>query len=1646
MKTLRFIFLCVFMVITCIGCTFSAFAEVDTIYDANISVIEESLSSLNSVMRKYSEMDLSEGKGAAINTNKVILEYYDKISALRADENLSYINMRSDILLLLAKGEISGECAWLFEIHSGDYGIQQKETVTKEYQKIISEISKINVISDIKDKNNVLKNRMCIAIYTEKIKLLSLPLDSEKVELILQGALSDVSALVNEIFDEASFENIYINAEIDSERQRMYEKGERNFADAYDKIYGSGSYLASVTTDSTIKLFLSELSLSNTVVEFNKAIEENLKKAVLARISSQSGAYISKYKNELILNLSAAADKADAEANIFDAAFVFNDFRGKLARADAKDNLYEYVNSLGISDNERADTLLAQYNFEGGIFELCEEGRALDFELGRAKLRAELIYYIEACKKEIVYIAGDMNASAVIKEMDLLYSPYDSEIGKSLTLEGARGVLAEAKSAADEKVSAFEAEMFCIEHENIISKNESEILSSDFIVLKNTICDFDSLRDSSKQQISEIISSLISKYKISVSLSIEKMSASLSMTSERRNTAEKYINLSNNIEYTNITELLYRSENIIYMARTSFAIYDFYENIVLLSGYNDFPEEYKRELSVLLENYLSSVEKMDYRSEGAGENIDTLYFSASLEISRCKSEAELQCMRRIGDSTFVVKIIADALIELNYADSVEELELIVFECEDKLYKQRKIELLRGVCEEYKSKISLFEYLSYLEKDNICKSLEREFSDTEEKIRIAGDFTAVDKYYSEFTASAARIYSSAESENISAASEYYISFVRDARKREAEVISTLKYISEERRRYFSDLLSSSALASERVITSLSDISLMYDEYENYSAGSEKIREKAKAEDAEAARSYFISESEKTNAALLEAMKALQYIAPELRSEFILSLQSTLSELKEQMSLSQSTGDAERIFSEYAQKVTLIDEAAKKEELLSAKKLYVNMQNSLASELSSKIDLLKYLKLSEKNQFKSKLEELITKSNRDTNSAENTDDILLIWDAFSVECSELLKIAENNNFENALLSAQSSSESAHNDFIYISGTFSYLEESEIEVALRKGASEKDILFGALLRASDTEELETLVAEFCKKLDGIISEYSIMNIEKARETAENALKEEFNKYKSVDYSTENYALIKDSYEAAISEILNGTNIADFFAIVERAESYMNSINSKFDDAKTEYSKKLATVYAELMKNSDKYSEENLAMLKDIYERTASELSLISKDRGESYMSKLSDERIALMQNIRLDFISSGNVSADSTEHSEYPAGVDVRESGLWGLVFGSEGIKPYITLDIRLGDIKGTHKKAIDGAMENFRVSYMGKRAYTNEELRELLDDLEAKGVIGIKLIRENAIYDEFSGKYTVKILLPSEMRSISRVGVMYITDDGRAEFYEASIDGGFLVFETEHFSEFIIMGEKSINFIPLIAVLSVLALSELSIAVILTLKARKKEIALFSLFPMSAMKIFVPRSGGFIVVSLLVFDALALGYIFLLAKKLKRRKDISQEKSRKEDSVISKADTTPQMETKSEQTISLLPALLDTVSAAEADDLISDEEIAFMLSHSKTNPEICRGCKKTFINIDTISDNFSYGDTVTISELKKKGLIPMSACYVKVLARGRINKPLTIKAQSFSANAVKMISLTGGSAVLEGNSEYIADKKK
>lgn len=68
----------------------------------------------------------------------------------------------------------------------------------------------------------------------------------------------------------------------------------------------------------------------------------------------------------------------------------------------------------------------------------------------------------------------------------------------------------------------------------------------------------------------------------------------------------------------------------------------------------------------------------------------------------------------------------------------------------------------------------------------------------------------------------------------------------------------------------------------------------------------------------------------------------------------------------------------------------------------------------------------------------------------------------------------------------------------------------------------------------------------------------------------------------------------------------------------------------------------------------------------------------------------------------------------------------------------------------------------------------------------------------------------------------------------------------------------------------------------------------------------------------------------------------------------------------------------------------------------------------------------------VNLDAIGTAFEAGSVVTPETLRERGLLRGGEGRVKVLARGEIDKALTVRAHKFSASAAEKIAKAGGVA--------------
>lgn len=103
---------------------------------------------------------------------------------------------------------------------------------------------------------------------------------------------------------------------------------------------------------------------------------------------------------------------------------------------------------------------------------------------------------------------------------------------------------------------------------------------------------------------------------------------------------------------------------------------------------------------------------------------------------------------------------------------------------------------------------------------------------------------------------------------------------------------------------------------------------------------------------------------------------------------------------------------------------------------------------------------------------------------------------------------------------------------------------------------------------------------------------------------------------------------------------------------------------------------------------------------------------------------------------------------------------------------------------------------------------------------------------------------------------------------------------------------------------------------------------------------------------------------------------------------------------------------------------------TITVEEARVSMSDDEALALIEVRSSNRVDGPMCT---VNVGILSATFANGDEVTLQALQAKGIVPRKQNGYIVLAQGTINKALTVVANDFSADAVKMIVAAGGKAV-------------
>ena len=707
-------------------------------------------------------------------------------------------------------------------------------------------------------------------------------------------------------------------------------------------------------------------------------------------------------------------------------------------------------------------------------------------------------------------------------------------------------------------------------------------------------------------------------------------------------------------------------------------------------------------------------------------------------------------------------------------------------------------------------------------------------------------------------------------------------------------------------------------------------------------------------------------------------------------------------------------------------------------------------------------MNFLTDAEKSEWKAKISALTSSTRDDALLAENVTVLQFLWNNF---CEELAKIS-SASAEIDLVRSRDAHQKLFGDklidFASSIQAMVHLSAEESADFLNRSANLEASFSSSLSSAQSSAEVEALFATSLESLNSLKLSADSKNVSNYKDILSQKI-EQF-KTTSQNYSAQNYNKILSLIEQFNSQLSSAQTLDACLAVYESTNSKILSVNDLLDDAKALAVKNLDDKLASLTANSTLYSSEALASLDSLLREAKSKINSYTILTDIPAVAALADEYIQKLSLVKCDYATSApNGLGFVAEGAQYPLQYDFND-GYWGLIYLPNSLSSDLSLSItpvasNLRDIE----KQIRRAMRDGEALFFG--AEPNDNTLKLLK----KGKVALGANITLGDISTLGKPFTLQMLLPDTLSDERVLGVAFVRDDGKIEFYSAEQRGLLISTELHHLSNYYVIIENTIDLTPLIILLAIIiGIELLMLAFIMLIRYRRKRgkgkekdpmfplISACFVNPLALASIGRVRpSGAVTTVIFMSVAALALGCgIAILAKaELHERKNGSAAKT--DESVRSAREERLLAQRKK----SLLGAKKLELAAARAhEELLPQEPLSACATALKEKEELsfdesdveeieepnstATDTSATYsssarhraeINLDVIAEKFSSGELVTLDALKRKRLVPKKTDHIKILARGALSKPLIIEAHDFSRAAEEMLFAVGGEAI-------------
>lgn len=707
-------------------------------------------------------------------------------------------------------------------------------------------------------------------------------------------------------------------------------------------------------------------------------------------------------------------------------------------------------------------------------------------------------------------------------------------------------------------------------------------------------------------------------------------------------------------------------------------------------------------------------------------------------------------------------------------------------------------------------------------------------------------------------------------------------------------------------------------------------------------------------------------------------------------------------------------------------------------------------SHAENLKRQIEKMKFLRASEKELFYTKINDLCKQAKSEALVSENLTVLSFVWNSFCKSVGEIELSAKKSDLALARDAHLELFENEVQKLLEKLRTMSHLPASKSEEYSNKLIELRTSFKSRIGLAPSTDEVSKIYTEMLGTLHSIELSADSENLEVYKDTVKSKL--DSLPYDPQNYSVENYSRISAIINEAKAELASAQNISACNEVLEDAKERIALVNDLLDDA-------IETAISAIEKQAEFYrSRANL------YSSAAlSRLEQIAKDakariRSYTLIAHVPDVELEAAQALRelaqvkcdyLTTLPDGAIVLQSG--ASYPANYSFA-NGYWGVLYSQNSLPSNSKLSILPASVENLRdiEKAIRKAAKRGEFKTLG--ASPNQSTLKELKHAKVALALDISLSDTEVL----TSVTELKLLLPEEYSREKILGIAFVDSENNVEYYNISQEEFLISFSPNHFSNYYIVVENTINLMPLIVFLATLITLEFILFIFILIlrfnRKRKENDEMLPLLnscflPLTSFSLTqIKPSGALTTTVLLSVAALALGCAVALLARLELRE---YRASKHKAPVRSAPPAQPLLRASTRNALPERRAALkaaentsgedsyypDYAVAVEDREPLSDEDLEQIFDVEVDDAYTCFGKArhKAEINLDVIEEKFEDGDLVTLDALKRKKLVPKRTDYVKILARGALTKPLIIEANDFSRAAEEMLTALGGEAI-------------